>query len=713
MSKDPHRRAKIIGNPGCISKDTILSFRRGKRKAGRLYTIEDAYYKFHGIPREKSGKWQRRSGKNYLWNPELSLFTLSLKNENHIGYHQVDDIVYSGIKTTYLVKTKNSYLRATKNHPFLTSDNKFIPLENLNINDEVVCRQLEIKKQGKNSNGNQNVAIERICSIEKYGKEKTYDIVMKDPYHNFCANNFVLHNCGKTTYLLKLIGEAAKKYDPERIGAVSLTNAAIEEMKERVKQQTGLPRSTAKNIRTIHSTCFNLLRLNKDKVADKKIGEFNEVHPEWEMPKNVEITEDDFDAVDHKTTKQNKARFARIQTLRHQMIPESEWTDKDDIKMYRAWKGWMWENDYIDFTGMIERTFVEELKPDIDILLVDEAQDMSMLEVKLLELWGEDTVSTVYAGDSDQAILRFAGAVPEAFMNLKQTWVNILGQSYRVPKKVHEYAMKMINQIKNREDVSYLPTEIEGSVREYSDPDLSLDGTHMILGRCNYHLNRWKNFLQKNRMLWHNPYRPGDFNLNPTHTGIWRAARTYVRICRGEIIKLADFKHMIKHMIADKNIIRGMKSRLDLIELEDKIDMFGIISSGIFTESFLTFNKTLEEVFYLKGKSGELIAATEDIMEEPKTILGTYHSVKGGEATHVWLDTGTSVACLRGCLNDVEKFYDEVRVAYVGITRAKQSVGLLQSEGIRGRIWNTEEKRYNQIGEELEREMQAWKEGTL
>ena len=121
--------------------------------------------------------------------------------------------------------------------------------------------------------------------------------------------------CGKTTYLLNLIEKAAKKYEPEKIGAVSLTNAAIEEMRDRVKKQTGLSRSAAKNIRTIHSTCFRLLNLKKEQVADKKIKEFNEACPEWRMPLNVEVTEDDAFGmpVENYTPEQNKRRFAEIQ----------------------------------------------------------------------------------------------------------------------------------------------------------------------------------------------------------------------------------------------------------------------------------------------------------------------------------------------------------------------------------------------------------------
>jgi len=494
---------------------------------------------------------------------------------------------------------------------------------------------------------------------------------------------------GKTTYLLKLIEEAAKKYDPGRIGAVSLTNAAIEEMRDRVKRQTGLSKSAAKNIRTIHSTCFRLLGLKKEQVADKKIKEFNEAYPEWRMPLNVEVTEDDefASSLETFTPEQNKKRFAEIQMLRHQLIPVEQWPDQRCKAMFIDWKRWMRENDYLDFTGMLEDTLMQGLAPNIDILLIDEAQDMSRLSVELLELWGTDTTSTVYVGDSDQAILRFAGAVPEAFMNLDHTWTKVLGQSYRVPKKVHQYAMNIINQIKIRDDAPYKPTNVEGSVIRCVEPDLTLDGTHMILGRCNYHLNRWRHYLINRNIPWHNPYRPGDLNFNPVGTKMWRAARSYVNLCRGNSIKEKDLRHMVKNMIAEGNILHGMKSKITEMDLDESIDMFGIISSGLFTNSFLTFEKTIEEIFKLVGQSGDMLKTCDDVLADPKVILGTFHSVKGGEASHVWLDMGTSPECLRGCANDVEKFYDEVRVAYVGITRAKQTVGLLKGHGGVGRVW--------------------------
>jgi len=86
---------------------------------------------------------------------------------------------------------------------------------------------------------------------------------------------------GKTTYLLRQIQRAAKKFSPDRIGAVSFTKAAVEEMAKRVAQEAGVDRKLAKNIRTVHSLCFELLGLNVDKVAEKLVPHFNKKFPQF------------------------------------------------------------------------------------------------------------------------------------------------------------------------------------------------------------------------------------------------------------------------------------------------------------------------------------------------------------------------------------------------------------------------------------------------
>lgn len=509
-----------------------------------------------------------------------------------------------------------------------------------------------------------------------------------------CAKILGPPGTGKTTYLLNLIDQAAKKYHPERIGAVSLTNAAIEEMQGKVKKETKLSGEAAKNIRTIHSTCFRLLELKKEQVADKKIKEFNKAYPMWTMPLGVEIIEDDHykkseNGLSSSTPEKNKKRFNEIQIFRHKRIPESKWPDKTLEKMHHDWKLWMFENNLIDFTGMLEKVLEQELAPEIDILLVDEAQDLSLLSMQILAMWSENTTSTVYVGDSDQAILQFAGAVPEAFINLTHSWQKTLRKTYRVSRQGYKYAMEMIQKAKNREDVIYEPTDVEGKVLKCSEPDLSLPGTHMILGRCGFHLNRWRTYLTKHGLTWHNPYRPGDKTWNPLNTKVWGAARTYIRIKSGEDVPGVKAKKMVKELISKDNLIRGSKKLLDELITEEEVGLFQLPTYGIFTDEFLSFRKPLHELFSLKGQSGEMLGKTseEDVMKDPKVILGTCHSVKGGESDHVWIDTGTSSACLKACFGNPNAFYDECRVAYVAITRSRDTVGLLENNGVKGRVW--------------------------
>ena len=494
---------------------------------------------------------------------------------------------------------------------------------------------------------------------------------------------------GKTTWLLGLVAEACKRYDPEKIGCVSYTNAAIETIVDRISRTAGVSNDTVHNARTLHSHCFRLLEIKKDQIADSKIKEWNDYAPQWKLPLKKKSSDEDNAFTQTFTSADNMKIHQQVNILRNTMIPESEWPPYLR-KFYDDWTFWMDLNGYIDFTGMLEKTLKEELSPDIDILFVDECQDLSALQVRILLNWSKQTVSTLFVGDSDQAIFKWAGAYPEAFMSIPHKHKKILDQSYRVPHEVHAYAQKIIAQAKNREEILYNPTEVEGRVQHgLLYPDLSLDGTHMILTRCGYHLNRWKQYLRNNRHPWHNPYRPEDPGWNPTKAKAWKAAATYVKLKNLKEVSANDLLGMIEKMKVDGNLKRGakteMKTRDKKSSLNPRITMFDLYDIGIFTESFLNMEKRISDVVMLSGESEKLIPMLDDekIISQPSIIIGTIHSAKGGEADHVWLDTSTSSQCLQSVMTDENALYDEARVAYVGVTRARQSLGLISSPGIK------------------------------
>lgn len=132
----------IGGLTGCLSKDTIIEINRKQRSSSpKKYTIEQLYYKFHGnlFPREQG---ETRNGQK--WDLSIPTKIISYKNDlNHLGYNEITNVVKSGVKKVYLLKTKSGKsIKTTKDHKFLIDkDNNFKKLENLYIGDSVYIRE--------------------------------------------------------------------------------------------------------------------------------------------------------------------------------------------------------------------------------------------------------------------------------------------------------------------------------------------------------------------------------------------------------------------------------------------------------------------------------------------------------------------------------------------------------------------------------------------
>ena len=497
--------------------------------------------------------------------------------------------------------------------------------------------------------------------------------------------------CGKTAHLMRLVDAGVRKFGAGRVGAVSYTKTAVEEIRERISRDLSVPKDTADNVRTIHSHCFKLLGLRKDQVADEKKAKWNLDNPDLQLPLKHLDPEEGWDS---DWNRDDNYRLHETQNiLRNRMVPKERWP-MDVRHFHNRWDKWCFHNDLTDYTGMLEKVYERRLTPDIDVLFVDEAQDTSPLSMAIMNVWSEELENTTMVGDSLQAIFRFAGSVPEVFINYKHDHLKVLEQSYRVPRAVHAYARRIAEQITNRDyEITYRPTGVEGRVFEATEPDLSLPGEHMILVRCNVHIKRWKQFLLENSTTWHNPYRPENADWNPTETKLWKAARTYIALKDGLEITFGELSRMVREMRARDNLTHGTQASFDdrLEEIQgklygEKIDIFTLSTLGIFKDEFMSFRKPVQEVFKLKGQNGELmrLVGEIDIKGKPRIMIGTCHSAKGAECDHVWVDTRTSrkieTAISQGWRDgDPTAFDDECRVAYVACTRARRTLGLLHS----------------------------------
>jgi len=165
---------------------------------------------------------------------------------------------------------------------------------------------------------------------------------------------------------------------------------------------------------------------------------------------------------------------------------------------------------------------------------------------------------------------------------------------------------------------------------------------------------------------------------------MYKAIMAYFRLQKTDMITLPELKIMVGEMKASGNLKRGAKKQIEAMDEPNRLDIFDFPPLG-FTNDFLEFKKPVTAVFNLKSSItlANMIEegySEEDLKSDP-VIVGTVHSVKGGEADNVWIDTTSHTRMASANMDD------ELRIAYVAITRARRNVGLLQPMGLRNMLY--------------------------
>ena len=497
---------------------------------------------------------------------------------------------------------------------------------------------------------------------------------------------------GKTEYLMRQVERACEKYFEKDIGFVSHTTAAVSEARARIQNKLNVSYEKIKNVKTIHSHCFNLLGIKKEDIMEtsKNIKDFNEQYPAYAIsPRGIGNASNDENDGPGSRLGINNQIFNAMQINRNMMIEESHWPAAS-LDFKKVWFDFMENEGKVDFTKMLEQCLDRELSPDIKVLICDEAQDLPKIQVALINQWGEICDTVLWAGDANQAIFGFAGSDPGNFMGLKADKVIALKQSYRLSPVVLAESLRIIQQANIKEIVEFHPTDKygEGSVFKARLPDFSLQGSHMLLCRCKFQLQKHIDLLLKNNIPFHNEYRLDDKCWNPLSTSGAESIKVYLKILRGEQVDIYEIKQMVKNCVAKECLVHGAKKTIDGMPLTKKktYEFFGLIKMG-FLGSFLDQDNDMRKYFRLKLQSQDMIFSLaentpEKLFEKPKICLGTIHSVKGGEADTVWLDPSITTK-IKKALAEKGGWDEEARVAYVGVTRARSNVGILPAHGYR------------------------------
>lgn len=518
---------------------------------------------------------------------------------------------------------------------------------------------------------------------------------------------------GKTTYLSRQIEAAAEKYDPSDIMVASFTRTAAVELNSR---KLPIPRQ---NIGTLHALCYR--SMNSPEIAETHIDEFNKVHPEYELSDEYSgnMEENLVDANFKKEADRYLAYYnihrARMQPITQERVPPSM------LGFIKAWERWKLENDYVDFTDMVSMTLKSKAPPPggARVGIYDEVQDFNPLELALVRSWAEHQDFALLAGDDDQAIYTFTGASPDAFLypDIPQAQKRVLSQSWRLPKKVKEFADAWIKNVSIREPKDYKPRDFEGEVLEqfsnFRMPERLIDEaeryisngkTVMFLATCGYMLTQIKATLKGRAIPFHNPYRKTRGDWNPLGSFVKVRGRTYMRERILAFLKKDgigtrnywDFPDLEAwtDIIKSKGVLT--KKAKEAIEAVNE-SLSGVPPQGIdqfyseifepqalecalrrdldwFVESVLGSKRNqIEFPVNVYKRRGE-----QALLEQPKVVISTIHGVKGGEADVVFLFPDISLAGAKEYNSSAEGRDSIIRTFYVGMTRARETLVLCQ-----------------------------------
>lgn len=291
---------------------------------------------------------------------------------------------------------------------------------------------------------------------------------------------------GKTrvlTYRIAYLIEN-RNVNPWNILAITFTNKAANEMRERVDKIVGFG---AENIwvSTFHSTCVRILRRFIDRLGYERSFSIYDTDDQKALMREV----CKYLNIDTKRIPERNILNAISRAKDELISPEefernagNDYIMKQYAAAYKEYQKRLKSSNALDFDDLIFRT-VELFMNDNEALtyyqnrfryiMVDEYQDTNTAQFRLIQLlasgvneYGEREYNICVVGDDDQSIYKFRGANIYNILNFEQAFPNTrvikLEQNYRSTKSILNVANEVIANNKGRKEKSLWTENEEG-----------------------------------------------------------------------------------------------------------------------------------------------------------------------------------------------------------------------------------------------------------
>ena len=265
---------------------------------------------------------------------------------------------------------------------------------------------------------------------------------------------------GKTRVLTQRIAYliTEKQVNPWNILAITFTNKAAGEMRERVDQLSADGSSVW--VSTFHSTCVRILRRYIDRLGYDTNFTIYDTDDQKHVIKDI-IKMQELDTRIYK----DRSLLAAISAAKNELISPEEyllnaagdWNSQVIGKAYAAYQHALKQNNALDFDDLLMKT-VELFQSQPDVLdsyqerflylMVDEYQDTNTAQFELVRLLAKKYRNLCVVGDDDQSIYRFRGANIRNILDFEKNFPDArvikLEQNYRSTQNILNAANAVI-----------------------------------------------------------------------------------------------------------------------------------------------------------------------------------------------------------------------------------------------------------------------------
>ncbi|MFO3716394.1 ATP-dependent helicase [Anaerococcus cruorum] len=551
---------------------------------------------------------------------------------------------------------------------------------------------------------------------------------------------------GKTTMLLERIKVLSSEVDPSQILSLTFSRTQALDMKNRFEKEN----EVKSNFMTIHAFCYLIIRNYYKKTnRELKILENDDLYNKYNLVQKIY-----FDINGKIMSSEDlKNFFTEVGYMKNSMADTSYLKNsqiKNIEKIYLSYENFKKENSFIDFDDMQvlalkliseNPKLLKSIKNKYKYFQLDEGQDTSLLQFKLIEkiIYPENNLMVV--ADDDQSIYSFRAAEPDYLLNFKDKFphskIITMDENHRSQANIIKVAGDFIRQNQYRYEKNLFtnkkPTnkvhkhKARDSKEEFSYilKNIEKDKTNAILYRNNISaLNLVSFFMEENIDFSINNGSSdffdskilkdmvniinfsNDFYNVELFTEIYYMINSY--LSREEIEKLnikpqnyTVFDYLHEYINDEKayNLLRKEKEFKSLRTMDlDKqiayiynkmgyreyIKMFSnkyyevVINKDLYVESLVNFTRGLKSLDDFYKKIEEF----ERILnkrKESNIILSTVHKSKGLEYDKVFVIdlVKGEFPILFDFKDKTQRLEEERRMFYVAMTRAREDLHLL------------------------------------